>query len=73
MSLIKKSQTNVTYTISTDAMRELIARDIGVPVDEITVEYVIGNLGPEDPMDRFDPPRGVVGIKVHHKAEHKNA
>lgn len=75
MSIIHsaKSQTDVTYAIDTSTITRLIAHDLGIPAKQLTVEYIIGDLGPSDPMDRFDPPRGVVGIKVTHKTEHDHA
>lgn len=69
MSNIKMSSAVFTYDVSLDVMKDLIAKDLNVPADDITVEYVIGDLGPCDPMDRFDPPRGVVGIKVRHQTK----
>lgn len=63
MSIIKQ-QTIEHYEIDLDTMKMLIAKDIGVPPHELTVEYVMGDIGPGDPMDRWDPPRGVVKIKI---------
>lgn len=67
MSLIKQQSVTWTYDISLDTVRELIAKDLNVPADELTVNYIEGDVGPGDPMDRFLPPRGIVGIKVYHK------
>lgn len=64
MSRIVQQNTITTYTIGLDTMRDLIAEDLKVPAEELVVEYVIGDTGPGDPMDRYPAPRGVVGIKV---------
>lgn len=69
MSSIKMSSAVFTYDVSLEVMKDLIAKDLNVPAGDITVEYVIGDLGPRDPMDRFDPPRGVVSIKVQHQTK----
>ncbi len=66
MSVIKNHELTWTYDVSLDAMKELIAKDLGVPVSEVSVEYVIGDIGPGDPMDRYPAPRGVTGVKVRH-------
>lgn len=65
MSIIKQTSSVFTFDISIDSMKSLIAKDLGVSQESIRVEYIIGDLGPGDPMDRFDPPRGVVGIRVY--------
>lgn len=67
MSLIKSTAAVWTYDISLETMRALIAQDLHVPANELTVDYVLGDIGPSDPMDRFPTPRGVVSIKVYHK------
>lgn len=41
------------------------------PADELTVNYIEGDVGPGDPMDRYPAPRGIIGIKVYHKQERK--
>lgn len=71
MSLIKETTTVKNYTVSLETMAQLIAADLEVPVDEITVTYVEGDTGPGDPMDRYPAPRGIVSIRVTHtkKAE----
>ena len=66
VTVIKYHELTWTYDVSLDAMKELIAKDLGVPVSEVSVEYVIGDIGPGDPMDRYPAPRGVTGVKVHH-------
>ncbi len=71
MSLIKQQSVTWTYDISLDTVRELIAKDLNVPADELTVNYVEGDVGPGDPMDRYPAPRGIVGVKVYHKQERK--
>lgn len=69
MSIIHKAATIRNFDVSLDTMKQLIANDLEVPVEEITVTYVEGDTGPGDPMDRFPAPRGIVGIKVTHTAK----
>ncbi len=71
MSLIQQTTTVKNYTVSLDTMQQLIAQDLGVPPEEITVTYVEGDVGPGDPMDRFPAPRGVVSIRVTHTTKAK--
>lgn len=66
MSLIKQASVQRHYDLSLDTMKQLIANDLGVPVGELSVQYVEGDVGPGDPMDRYPAPRGIVGIKVTH-------
>ena len=40
------------YTFSLDEMKKLVAADLGVPVDAVTVEYQIQNIS-HDPYDRY--------------------
>lgn len=69
MSNIKLSSATFTYDVPLQAIRDLLAKDLNVPADELTVEYVIGDVGLVDLMDRYNPPRGVVGIKVQHRTK----
>lgn len=72
MSLIKAHSAQYNYYISLDTMKEMIANNLGVPAEEITVQYVEGDTGPGDPMDRYPTPRGIVNIKVVHNAPARN-
>lgn len=72
MSIIQQTTTVRNYEVSLDAMKQLIANDLGVPADELNVTYVEGNVGLGDPMDRYPAPRGIVGIRVTHTAKAGN-
>jgi hypothetical protein len=52
------------YEFSLENMKQLIAADIGVSTSEVHVDYVMGDIGLGDPMDRYPTPQGVVSIKV---------
>ena len=52
-----------TYKFSLDDMKELIAADLDVNVEDIQVEYIIQEVG-GDPMDRYSGPKMVTGIRV---------
>ena len=69
MSIIQQTTTVKKFEVSLDTMKQLIANDLEVPVDEITVTYVEGNVGPGDPMDSYPDPRGIVSIRVTHTAK----
>ena len=62
MAGILKSKIS-TYECSLDDMRSLIAQDLGVPTDRITVTYVIEEVG-GDPMDRFPGAKSVTKVRV---------
>jgi len=66
MSILKsgKDRTVVHYEFTLDQMKALIASDLGVSTDKVSLQYVEGDIGYGDPMDRFPSPRGVVGIRV---------
>ena len=66
MGVITETNTVKNFEVSLDTMKQLIANDLEVPVDEITVTYVEGDVGPGDPMDRYPAPRGIVKIRVTH-------
>ena len=53
-----------TYEFSLEDMAKLVAADLGVPVEKVTVRYVEGDTGLGDPMDRYPAPRGIVKIQV---------
>lgn len=55
----KKSE----YEFSPDDIKTLIAQDLNVPVDTVTVDYVIQEVG-GDPMDRFPGTDTVTKIRV---------
>ena len=69
MSIIQQTTNVKKFEVSLDTMKQLIANDLEVPVDEITVTYVEGDVGPGDPMDRYPAPRGIVSIRVTHTAK----
>ena len=68
MSIIKKT-TTVTYDISLDTMKKMIATDLDVPIDEIHVEYLQDKNDEMDVYDRHHKPKGVIGIRVTHTAK----
>lgn len=69
MSIIQQTTTVKKFEVSLDTMKQLIANDLEVPVDEITVTYVEGNVGPGDPRDSYPAPRDIVSIRVTHTAK----
>lgn len=60
--ILKTSKREYEFTL--DNMVQLIAADLNVRPEQVTVDYVIGDTGPGDPMDRYPAPRGVVGVRV---------
>lgn len=62
MAGILKSKV-LTYEFDLDTMKKLIAEDLKVSVDRVTVEYVIQEVG-GDPMDRFPGHKQVTGVRV---------
>ncbi len=62
MAVLKSKVTE--YEFSLEDMTLLVAQDLNVPPENVTVTYVEGNTGPGDPMDRFPAPRGIVKIRV---------
>ncbi len=66
MGVISETSTVKNFDVSLETMAQLIANDLEVPVEEIAVTYVEGDVGPGDPMDRFPAPRGIVKIRVTH-------
>jgi hypothetical protein len=53
----------LTYEFGLDEMKALIASDLKVHVDRVSVEYVIQEVG-GDPMDRFPGHKQVTGVRV---------
>lgn len=66
MSVLKggKNSTIVHYEFTPDQIKALIASDLGVSGDKVFVQYVEGDIGYGDPLDRYPAPRGVVKISV---------
>lgn len=64
MSLIEAGQTSTTYTISTDLIKQMIANDLDVDIEKLSVRFVIGDVGLGDPMDRYPAPRGLTHIEA---------
>lgn len=62
MAILKASKQIYEFTL--DDMKALIASDLGVPASSVSVNYVEGDVGLGDPMDRYPAPRGIVGITV---------
>jgi len=59
-----KKETSVTYEVSLETIKNMIADDLGVKPEEITIYYVMG----DDGDDRFGPvSRSVKKVKVIHK------
>ena len=54
---------NTTYEFNLDAIKNMIASDLGVEVEKITVSYVIQQIG-TDPMDRYPGKHQVTKIRV---------
>ena len=62
MSIVLKS--NVTkYEVSLDAVQDLIAKDLGVQKDLVSVRYVIEEVG-GDPLDRYRGTDQVTRLEV---------
>jgi len=68
MSIIKDKNSNtvVTYDITLEQMAMLIANDLGVNVDDITVYYDIREVG-GDFLDRYPGTNTVTNIRVTYK------
>lgn len=68
MSIIKdeKSNTVVTYDVTLEQMAMLIANDLGVSVEDISVYYEIHEVG-GDFMDRYSGTDTVTNIRVTYK------
>lgn len=62
----ENSATVVTYDVTLEQMKNLIARDLNVSSDDITVNYVVEEIG-GDFMDRFPGTKQVTKIKVTYK------
>jgi len=66
MGIIKgeNAQTTVEYKITLDQMKEIIAKDLGVPVEQIRVDYKLQDTSD----DRFgmSPSYNVTGVNVTH-------
>ena len=62
MSIVRTSNV-VTYDVSLNAVRDLIAKDLGVKVEAVSVRYVIEEVG-GDPMDRFPGHNEVTKLEV---------
>lgn len=66
MSIIKgNKKTTVTYEIKPEDIKRLIAQDLEVPESEISVDFVIQEVG-GDPMDRFPGVKTVTKIRITH-------
>lgn len=64
MGILKGSQTRTTvYEFTPEDLRALIANDLYEDKCDITVEYVIQEVG-GDPMDRYSGTKQVTKIKV---------
>jgi hypothetical protein len=62
MTGILKSKVS-SYEFGLDDIKELIARDLSVPTECVSVDYVIEEVG-GDPMDRFLGVDKVTKIRV---------
>ena len=60
----KKAKTTNVYTITIEEIKELIAADLEIPVDEINISDIQKDT--TDHMDRY-PSQQFDGIKVIHK------
>jgi len=64
MGILKGSQTRTTvYEFTPDDLKELITNDLYEDVANVTVEYVIQEVG-GDPMDRYPGTKQVTKIRV---------
>lgn len=61
---LTKVSTTVVYEASLEDMQVIFAKELGVEVWRVNVQYVMGDTGPGDPMDRYPTPQGVTKIKV---------
>ncbi len=62
--MAKMMASTMTYEFTLDNVRTMIAENLLVPPEKIKVEYVMGDIGLGDPLDRCPAPRGVVKIRV---------
>ncbi len=60
----KKAKTTNVYTITIQEIKELIAADLEIPVDEISISYIQKDT--TDHMDRY-PSQKFDGINVTHR------
>lgn len=65
MSILKDSfkAQQTTYEFSTEQINFLVALDLGVASERVSVEYVIQEVG-GDPMDRYPGVKQVTKIRV---------
>jgi hypothetical protein len=60
----ENAQTTVEYKITLEQIKELIAKDLGVPVEQIRVDYKLEDTS-DDRMGGY-PSYGVTGVNVTH-------
>lgn len=65
MSILKDSfkAQQTTYEFSLEQINLLVALDLGVASEQVSVEYVIQEVG-GDPMDRYPGTKQVTKIRV---------
>jgi hypothetical protein len=65
MSVLKEGmkETKVIYELTPDSIKTLIANDLNVSVDRVSVHYVIQEVG-GDPLDRYRGTDTVTKIMV---------
>jgi hypothetical protein len=54
----------VSYEFTPDDIKLMIAENLEVSPEKVRVEYVQGDIGRGDPLDRYPAPTGIVKIRV---------
>lgn len=62
MAGVLKSKVS-SYEFALEDIKTLIAKDLGVPADQVKVDYVIEEIG-GDPMDRYRGVDTVTKVRV---------
>lgn len=60
----------ITYSLKPKQIKQLIADDLKVPIDEIEIDFIIEEVG-GDMMDRYPGHNEVTKIKVTHIKKNK--
>lgn len=73
MGIINKNNKDITtiYSLKPKQIKELIATDLGVPIDEIEIDFIIEEVG-GDFMDRYPGHNEVTKISVKHTKKERN-
>lgn len=63
MGLIGLTTSKVSYEVSLEEMKRVLANELGCTINQLSVEYVIREVG-ADPMDRFPGRNEVVMVRL---------